>query len=336
MMNADSNATPNSTPHSATPFEVLSFAQSIIQHESNALQSFAEEMPIEFFEAIKLLQNCSGAVIVSGIGKAGWIGQKISASLASTGTRSHFLHPTEAFHGDFGRIGPDDSMLILSNSGETDEVLRLLPIIAKIDVPKVAITANGTSSLAKNCDISIPYGRVEEACDLGLAPTTSTTLMLAIGDSLAIVLSRLKGFTSMDFAQFHPGGSLGRKLQKVEEAMRPVSICRTVVEGTITRQALSDQNVGARRTGAILVIRADQTLSGIFTDSDLVKLLERKQDHFLDLPLDDVMTSNPKTIRSGKYVADATAVLSEFSISELPVVDADGKPLGIIDITDII
>lgn len=335
-MSADSNAKPNSQANSATPFEVLSLAQSIIQHESSALQSFADEMPIEFYDAIKLLQECQGAVLVSGIGKAGWIGQKISASLASTGTRSHFLHPSEAFHGDFGRIGPDDLMLILSNSGETDEVLRLLPIIAKIDVPKIAITANGTSSLAKNCDIAIPYGRVEEACDLGLAPTTSTTLMLAIGDSLAIVLSRLKGFTSLDFAQFHPGGSLGRKLQKVEEAMRPVAICRTVVENTITRHALSDQNVGARRTGAILVTKTDGTLAGIFTDSDLVKLLERKQDHYLDLPLNEVMTSDPKTICTGKYVSDAVSILSEFSISELPVVDADGKPVGIIDITDVI
>ena len=335
-MSADSNAKPDSQGDSATPFEVLSFAQSIIQHESSALQSFADEMPIEFFDAIKLLKQCRGAVLVSGIGKAGWIGQKISASLASTGTRSHFLHPAEAFHGDFGRIGPDDLILILSNSGETDEVLRILPIIAKIDVPKIAITANEASSLAKNCDVAIPYGRVEEACDLGLAPTTSTTLMLAIGDSLAIVLSRLKGFTSMDFAQFHPGGSLGRKLQKVEEAMRPVAICRTVVENTITRNALSDQNVGARRTGAILVTRTDGTLAGIFTDSDLVKLLERKQDHYLDFPLNEVMTSDPKTICTGMYVSDAVAILSEFSISELPVVDVDGKPLGIIDITDVI
>ena len=246
------------------------------------------------------------------------------------------MHPSEAFHGDFGRIGPDDMLLILSNSGETEEILKILPVLKKLDVKKIALTASDKSTLAKSCDVTIAYGRVTEACPLGLAPTTSTAIMLAVGDALALTLSDLRGFSSLDFARFHPGGSLGRKLQKVEEAMRPVNRCRVCHEGTIIRDAISDQAKENRRTGAILVNNDEGKLVGIFTDTDLVRLIERKEDHCLDLPMKDLMSPNPKSVVVGQFVSEATEVLSQFSISELPVVNDSGQAVGVLDITDLI
>ena len=317
-------------------FEILRNAVSVLKHEANELLRFTQSIPLEFAEAVRIVQQCNGCVVVAGIGKAGWIAQKISATLASTGTPSQFLHPAEAFHGDFGRVTNQDIVLILSNSGETEEITKLLPTIKQIGAKIISITNSDRNSLGRASDCVIGYGKVNEACPNGLAPSTSTTLMLGIGDALALSVSRLNNFSPVDFAKFHPGGSLGRKLQTVDEVMRPLVECRTSSEAASIRETLACQAREGRRTGAILITDNQGVLSGIFTDSDLVRILEQKQDPMLDQPVTAIMTRNPIQIASGEKVDQAIEILSSKSISELPVVSSSGKPIGLIDITDVI
>ncbi len=308
----------------------------IVQDEARALERLSKRMPADFSAAVELLVDCTGAAIVTGIGKAGWIGQKISASLASTGTRSHFLHPTEAMHGDLGRIGPDDVVIALSNSGETDELLRILPVLEQRGVPMIAITADASSSLGQAARHVLDYGRVAEAGHLALAPSTTTTVMLALGDALALVVSQVRSFSARDFAQHHPGGTLGRRLASVNELMRPISHCRLARAGETVREIYVRSSVAERRVGVILVTAENGTLAGVFTDSDLARLLERRRDIALDREIGDVMTVDPISITSGATVAAAIDILAGRTISELPVVDSNNRPIGLIDITDVI
>ena len=203
-----------------TPFEQLRYARDIIELEAQALAKIGKRFGPEFCDATRLFYQCAGSVIVTGIGKAGLIGAKISATLASTGTRSIFLHPAEAVHGDLGRIRPDDVILVLSQSGETDEVVRLLPALERLAVPIVAVTGRANSTLARSATVALVLGPLQEACPLGMAPSTSTTVMLAVGDALALVTMRLRGFGHEDFARVHPAGALGQRLARVEERMR--------------------------------------------------------------------------------------------------------------------
>jgi arabinose-5-phosphate isomerase len=304
--------------------------------EAATLDLLAKKVPLGLAEAIANLETCQGSVVVTGMGKAGWIGQKISASLASTGTRSYFLHPAEAIHGDLGRVASDDWILALSNSGETEEVTRILPALKRLAKGVIAITSRGESTLAQAADVVIDYPLARETCHLGLAPSNSTIAMLALGDALALVLSRLKQFSTWDFAQFHPGGSLGRKLATVDEVMRPISQCRVAHETEIVRDIYVRSSAGQRRIGVILVVDPRGKLAGLFTDSDLARLLERRQDSALDQPIGSVMTSRPITIASGKKMEEAVQILASRNISELPVVGSDQSPIGIVDITDVI
>ena len=217
-------------------FEKIKLAQQVIQDEADALARLAKNLPADFDRAVRALCDCQGCVIVSGIGKAGWIAQKLSASLASTGTRSHYLHPSEAMHGDLGRVAPEDIVLMLSNSGETSEVLQILPTLQQQGNTIISIVGSETSALARASTLVLDYGKTNEACLLGLAPSTSTTVMLALGDALALVTSRVKGFRQIDFAKFHPGGSLGLKLSVVEETMRPLEQCRVAQESESIRE----------------------------------------------------------------------------------------------------
>lgn len=319
-----------------TPFQQLALARDIIQSETQALKELAERLPIDFPDAVNAIVHCRGAVIVVGIGKAGWIGQKLSASFASTGIRSHFLHPGEAIHGDLGRVGPDDIMLVLSNSGETEEVVRLLPMFKKLNVRMIAITAKTASSLGTQADWVLDYGTVQEACPFGLAPTTSTTLMLALGDALVLVAAEVRSFSPTEFAQYHPGGSLGRKLATVDEIMRPIARCRVGNQNETVRQILVSHHQPGRRSGAVLLTCDQGKLAGIFTDSDLARLLENQQDSALDAPISNVMTRSPVTVASGTRMLEAIEILASRSISELPVVSKTNEPLGIIDITDVV
>jgi arabinose-5-phosphate isomerase len=319
-----------------TNFERLQAASDILGKEAQILQHLAKNVPLGLAEAVECLANCTGAVIVTGMGKAGWIGQKISASLASTGTRSHFLHPAEAVHGDLGRIAKDDWVLALSNSGETAEVTLILPNLKRNAAGIISITAHEESTLGRASDVVIDFGSIQEACHLGLAPSTSTTAMVALGDALALVLSRARQFDVMDFAQFHPGGSLGKKLSNVEDIMRALEKCRVARESERVRDIYVRSSVSQRRVGVILVVDAEHKLSGIFTDSDLARLLERRNESALDGNIGQVMTRNPISISAGQRAEEAVKILSARNISELPVVDDAQRPLGIIDITDVI
>jgi arabinose-5-phosphate isomerase len=293
-------------------------------------------MDSEFCRAADCLYHCRGSAIVTGIGKAGLIGQKIMATLASTGTRSHFLHPAEAVHGDLGRVHPDDVVLALSQSGETEEIVRLLPPLADAGVPIIAITGNATSPLARAAYAVIDLGPVDEACPLGLAPSSSTAAMLAAGDALALVVSRMKGFARDDFARFHPAGNLGLKLSKVQQHMRPLAQCRVAPQEETVRQVMVRVSVPGRRTGATMLVDRAGRLSGIFTDSDLARLFEQHRDAALDAPIDFVMTRDPLKAAHGSLMSDAVALMAQRKISELPVVDDDGRPIGLIDVTDVV
>ena len=319
-----------------TTFEQLKLAQDVIRHEAEALQRLAKNLPDDFQEAAELIAQCEGSVIVTGMGKAGWIGQKISASLASTGTCSHFLHPAEAIHGDLGRVKSDDIVLAFSNSGETAEIVKLLPTFSKLDVPIVAITGSQRSTLVAQSQFVLCYGKTIEAGHLGLAPSTSTALMLSLGDALSLVVSRMKNFQANDFARFHPGGSLGKRLSCVDEIMRPLDQCRVALESETVRDVYVRFGGKARRAGVVLITNTDGHLTGLFTDSDLARLLERQQENQLDRPIRDVMTSTPVTIRSGQKTMLAVDTLACRNLSELPVIDRSGCPVGLIDITDVL
>jgi arabinose-5-phosphate isomerase len=314
----------------------LELARQIIRDEGSALLDLADSLGNEFCQAAELVYRCTGSVIVSGMGKAGLIGQKVAATLASTGTRSHFLHPGEAVHGDLGRIHSADVVLMLSYSGRTEEVVRLLPAIRELRVPLIAVTGEPNSQLAREATVVLTLGSRDEACPLNLAPSTSTTSMLALGDALALVVSQLRGFTAEDFARYHPGGSLGLKLARVEDVMRPATECRVATTAQTVRAALVAQSRPGRRTGAILVVDENGCLAGIFTDSDLVRLLEHNRDGDLDGPITGVMTAHPLTVNVGTRLAVACEVLAQRKISELPVIDDQSRLVGMIDITDVV
>jgi arabinose-5-phosphate isomerase len=326
----------SSVPADLSPVDQLRYAREIIQLESRALWKLAERLDGEFCRAVDQVFRCRGSVIVSGMGKAGLIGQKIAATLASTGTRSHYLHPAEAVHGDLGRIHHEDMLLILSQSGETEEVVRLLPSLSAFGVPIVAVTSARGSTLAKAATVTIDLGPLKEACSLGLAPSTSTTAMLAMGDALALVASRMRAFRREDFARFHPAGNLGRRLSKVDDHMRPLAQCRMAPATRTVRQVFVDRHVGRRRSGAIMLVDAAGKLVGLFTDSDLARLFESRRDAALDDAIHTVMTSQPCTVPAGSMLVDAIAIMAERKISELPVIDEGGTPVGLLDITDVV
>lgn len=315
---------------------LLQFGRQIVRREGEVVLGLAERLDDCFVEALHLIDRCAGAVIVCGIGKAGLIGQKITSTLASTGTRSHFLHPAEAVHGDLGRIHSDDVILMLSYSGETEEISRLLPSLQSIGVPIIAMTASEESTLAKSADVVLLLGNIDEACSLGLAPSTSTAAMLALGDAIALAASRHRGFETEDFARNHPGGSLGQKLAKVEEIMRPLNECRTALDSQSVRDIFVALSRPGRRTGAIMLLDEEGRLSGLFTDSDLARLFESKRDSQLDQPIHEVMVTSPMTTSVGTLLPIALERMSERKISELPVVDDAGRPVGLIDVTDIL
>ena len=320
---------------SLSPFEQLRHGREIVKRESLTLAQLADRLDSRFCDAVGYLYRCRGSVIVSGMGKAGLVGQKIMATLASTGTRSHCLHPAEAVHGDLGRVHPQDVMLILSQSGRTEEVVRLLPSLGELAVPILAITGAADSTLGQAATVVLELGELEEAGSLGLAPSTSTTAMLALGDALALVTSRMRNFDREAFARFHPAGSLGHKLSKVDRHLRGIDRCRVALDSETVRDVFVGLAVPGRRTGAIMLVDADGKLSGIFTDSDLARLFEDRREGDIDGPIGRVMTADPLRVETGTLMLDAVALLATRRISELPVVDRDGRPLGLIDVTDV-
>jgi arabinose-5-phosphate isomerase len=305
----------------------------ILKIEAEAVLSLAERLGPEFDAAVESIVACKGHLVVTGMGKAGLVGQKISATFASTGTPSIFLHPAEAYHGDLGRVLAADVVLAISNSGETEEVGRLLPSIKQIGAKIVAITAAKSSTLGRNADIVIELGRIEEACPLKLAPSATTTAILALGDALALCVLEERGFDKEQFSFYHPGGDLGRKLLKVSDVMRTAERNPIVREETPLTEAIA--TITRARAGAVTVVDGSGKLSGIFTDGDLRRAMSRDPKLIISR-IGDVMTRKPKTITPDRLASEALKILHEKKIDELPVVNEKGEPVGMLDVQDLL
>lgn len=314
----------------------LAYAREILRAEANALLRIADRLDDSFLQAVDLLYRCPGRVCITGTGKSADVGQKIAGTLNSTGTRAYVLDATRAVHGDLGMVHHQDVVLALSHSGESEEIVRLLPSLRQLALGIIGITSNGQGTLAKQSDVALILGPLEEACPLKLAPSTSTTAMIAVGDALAFVLLRMRDFTHEDFARFHPAGSLGRMLLKVEAVMRQGAELRLAEQHRTVREVLALSKHVGRRTGAVMLLDEQGLLAGIFTDSDLARLFEHRRDEYMDRPIREVMTPQPITVALGARMADAVEIMRRRKISELPVVDSVGRPAGLLDITDLI
>ncbi|UCF43968.1 MAG: KpsF/GutQ family sugar-phosphate isomerase [Planctomycetota bacterium] len=315
----------------------LDYARKVIEAEAEAIRAVAPIVDDSFGKAVEMIYNCKGACIVTGIGKAGIIGRKISATLASTGTPSHFLHPAEAVHGDLGRLRKDDIVIVLSYGGETDEVTRLINLVKQLEIKLIAITGDSDSTLSKHSNVVLCMGEVSEACPLGVAPSVSTTCMLAIGDALAFTVMKERKFSVEDYVRFHPGGSLGAKLMTVEQSMIfKEGEKLPIAQFSDTIKQLLEKTKDVKRHGAVMVVDKDGKLAGIVTDADLRRLITKQGQNAFELKAGDIMTADCKRIRADALAAEATAIFHKYRIDELPVVDADNRPVGLIDVQDIL
>ncbi|MBW2603616.1 MAG: KpsF/GutQ family sugar-phosphate isomerase [Deltaproteobacteria bacterium] len=313
---------------------IIKEAIKVLKIEAEGILGLADRIDANFPEMVELICRSKGRLIISGIGKSGLVGRKIVATLNSTGTRSFFLHPAEAMHGDLGMVDSDDIFLALSNSGETDELNMLIPSIRKIGCTIIAFTGNKNSTLGKHCDIIIDVAVKREACPMGLAPTASSTALLAMGDALAGALINKKHFKSSDFKKIHPGGFLGQRLSsRVQDMMLTGTSVPQVPVGTAMEDAVKEIN--RLELGVTLVIRSDKTLAGIITDGDLRRLIAEKQSIF-DLTVEDVMTKNPRTVTPNSPAYDALNIMEKHQITVLPITDVKGKVRGIIHLHDIL
>ncbi len=309
-------------------------ARRVLNIEAEAIYALTKKLGKDFNKAVELLAGCRGRVIVTGVGKGGLIGEKISATLSSTGTPSLFLHSAEAIHGDLGRVTKDDVVLAISNSGETEELIRLLPLIKRIGASLIALTGNTRSALAKYSDVVLDASVKKEACPLGLAPTASTTVALALGDAIAVCLLKKKGFKEKDFAFYHPGGMLGKKLLlRAEDIMRKGFANPVVAEEMCVRDVLF--KITEARAGAASVVDKKGRLRGIFTDGDLRRHMEIDGNLTLK-KVKDVMTKNPITISKDHLASEALRILKDKRIDEIPVVDSKGRPIGMLDVQDLL
>ncbi len=288
-----------------------------------------------FARAVEWVLACTGRVVVTGMGKPGFVAQKISATLASTGTPSLYVHPAEAAHGDLGRIAKDDLVIALSNSGETEELVRLLPALRKIGARIVAMTKDTANTLARGAELVVPIGNVEEACPMGLAPTASTAVLLAVGDALAMTVLENRAFGKEEYALYHPGGKLGRGLMKVREIMRQGEANPVVAETAPLSRAVAVMTETPGRPGATSVVDADGRLVGIFTDGDLRRLVEHGETDF-SRPVATAMGRSPRTVRPDALVMDGARILRQARIDQVPVVDAQGRPIGLLDVQDLL
>jgi arabinose-5-phosphate isomerase len=318
------------------PFDGLAFARRVLRAEAATLEVVAGRLDESFTRVAEALFQCRGRVLVAGVGKSADVGQKLVGTLNSTGTRAYNLDATRAVHGDLGMVHPDDVALLLSHSGESEELLRLLTPLRRLSAGLYAITGKSDGTLARSADAAIVYGPIKEVCPLALAPSTSTTVMIALGDALAFTLLEQRQFTVEQFARFHPAGNLGRQLATVAEFMRSGPELRIAPHTESVRAVFTRVRHTGRRTGAIMLTDADGRLVGLFTDSDLARLFESRQDDSLDAPIEQVMTKDPIVITAEARVAEAIDLLKMRKISELPVVDRDGCPIGMLDITDLI
>jgi arabinose-5-phosphate isomerase len=313
--------------------DFISSARRVITMERDAVSVLADRIDESFERACNILLSCKGRVVVTGMGKSGHIGNKIAATLASTGTPAFFVHPGEASHGDLGMITAGDVVIALSNSGNTAELITILPLLKLLAVPVIALTGNPTSELATTADVHLNVGVKEEACPLNLAPTSSTTVTLVMGDALAIALLEARGFTANDFAMSHPGGALGRRLLlKIDTIMHTGEAIPSVQLGCALSRALLEMS--SKGLGMTAVVDAKGALIGIFTDGDLRRAIDRGID-IHSSPIDDIMTRNCRTIRPGTMAAEALRIMEDNKITVLVAVDTDHKPVGVIHTHDL-
>ena len=306
----------------------------VLEIEVRAIAGLLERLDHRFTEAVDLLYRCAGKVVVSGMGKSGLIGQKIAATLASTGTPAFFLHPAEGIHGDLGMLARRDALIAISNSGETEEVLKLLPFVKRLNVPVLAMTGRVQSTLAKNSEVVLDVSVSEEACPMGLAPTASTTATLAMGDALAIALLQKRGFREEDFAQFHPGGTLGRRLLlTVRDLMHVGEAVPRVSHQALAREAILVMTT--KKLGMTTVVDEAGRLLGVITDGDLRRFLERGAD-LTTAKAWDLACKNPKTIGPDELAARAVQVMEEFSITSLVVLENQQQLVGVLHLHDLL
>lgn len=317
--------------------EMLKHAQDVLRMEAEAILELVPRIDANFAAAVEMILQCPGRTVITGMGKSGIIGRKMAATLASTGTPSFYLHPAEGIHGDLGMVTAGDVVIALSNSGETGEVLNILPSLRRIGAKIIAMVGNDASTLAKNADVVLNVGVSKEACPLGLAPTSSTTAALAYGDALALALLQRHHFTASQFAIFHPGGSLGRRLLlTVGDIMHRGEENPVVVGETTVQEALFV--ITDKGLGAVSVIDANGVMQGVLTDGDIRRGLSKGVD-FLQRPVTELMTKQPKTITKDKLAAQALHIMESNHpkpITVLPVIDADNKVIGLLHMTDLV
>lgn len=311
----------------------LESARRIIDLEAQAVSGLKSVLGPPFEQALGMMLDCKGRVVTSGMGKAGLVARKIAATLASTGTPSLFMHPAEGVHGDLGMVTPDDLVFALSHQGQTGEVLRIVPFLKYHRIPLIAVTSNADSDLARQADVALVLEIEEEACPLGLAPTSSTTAMMALGDTIALVLLEARGFKSEDYARFHPAGSLGRKLlTRVSDLMHSGADNPVVPESATLRETILEMT--SKKLASTSVIDSSGKLTGFFTDGDLRRYL-LSGDAKMETPVGNLMTRNPKSVGPNTMAVKALEILREHKIIELPVCDENGFPIGLIHLHDI-
>ncbi|WP_144157754.1 arabinose 5-phosphate isomerase KdsD [Paraburkholderia sp. BCC1885] len=311
----------------------LALARNVLDIEADAVRAVRDQLDDGFVEAIDFILSCRGRVVVSGIGKSGHVARKLAATFASTGTPAFFVHPAEASHGDLGMVTADDVFVAMSNSGESEELMAILPIIKRLGAKLIAITGKPGSSLAKLADVHLNAGVAKEACPMNLAPTASTTAALALGDALAVAVLEERGFGPDDFARSHPGGALGRRLLTfVRDVMRTGDQVPKVMPESNVRDALFQ--LTAKRMGMTAIVDEHEHVKGIFTDGDLRRVLERSGD-FRELPIASVMTAGPRTIGPDQLAVEAVELMERHRINQMLVVDETGKLIGALNMHDL-
>ncbi len=315
--------------------KILDIAKKVLEKEAEAVAGLIEKLDSNFEKAVEIIYESKGRVVVTGMGKSGLVGKKIAATLASTGTPAFFLHPAEAIHGDLGMVTSDDVIIAISNSGETDELIGLVPFLKRFNVNLISMTGNHDSTLSKASDVDLDISVKEEACPFGVVPTASTTATMAMGDAIAIALLTKRGYKEEDFAFFHPGGSLGKKLFiKVKDLMHEGEALPAVPPDISVIKAVME--ISSKRLGVTIVVAEDEKILGIITDGDVRRGIEKWDKAFFDMKAGEVMTKNPMTISEDDLAAKALSIMEEKSITSLVVPDGEGRAKGIIHLHDIL
>ncbi|MCL0071125.1 KpsF/GutQ family sugar-phosphate isomerase [Thermodesulfovibrionales bacterium] len=315
--------------------DIREIGKKVLKIEADAVSAMAERLDSHFESAVDIISRSRGRMVVTGIGKSGLVGKKVAATLSSTGTPAFFLHPAEASHGDIGMVTSDDIIIFVSNSGETEELIRLIPVLKRFNVGMISMTGNHNSTLSKAADVTLDVSVKEEACPLGIVPTASTTAALAMGDAIAVALLVKRGLKKEDFALFHPGGNLGKKLLiKVEDLMHSGDALPVILPDEEMARAIIE--ISSKKLGTTIVADTENRILGIITDGDLRRGIERWGKKFFDMKAAEVMTENPKTVSKDELAVKALSIMENYSIASLVVPDVDTKAKGIIHIYDIL